>query len=107
MREGTQWCVAWNAATRSLRALPLVEHLRRVNGEIVAGVVPAEHAVAVMDTLEAACGYERELKRVLRRRAELEKGTEHGREGQTTGTTDECEKGVPEGSVQQAGGHSG
>jgi hypothetical protein len=76
-----QWAVVWNADTRSLRALPLVEHLKRVNGEIVAGVVPAEHAVAVMESLEAACGYERELKRVLKRRADAEKGIDHGREG--------------------------
>lgn len=55
-----------------MRAVPLVEHLKRVNAEIVAGVVPDEHAIAVVDSLEQACGYEREMKRLLRRIGERE-----------------------------------
>ena len=52
-----------------MRAVPLVEHLKRVNAEIVAGTVPDEHAIAVVDSLEQACGYEREMKRLLKRLA--------------------------------------
>lgn len=62
------WVVAWNAGTRSMRCAPLVEHLKRVNAEIVEGVVPDEHVIAVVDSLEQACGYEREMKRLLRNR---------------------------------------
>ena len=61
------WVTTWNASTRSMRCVPLIEHLKRVNAEIVAGIVPTEHAIAVLDSLEEACGYEREMKRVFRK----------------------------------------
>lgn len=55
-----------------MRCVPLIEHLKRVNAQIVGGTVPEEHAIAVLDSLEEACGYEREMKRVFKSRLKAE-----------------------------------
>lgn len=104
MNIDQSWAVVWSASAKAMRAVRLREHLRRVNREIVEGQTPDEHVIAAMDTLEQACGYEREMKRLFRRIHE--ERMSHGSEGSQAGSAKEALQ-VSEDQEKQSGAKAG
>jgi len=56
-------------AKGGLQAEPAVEYLTRVNRDYVEGKMPERFVLGVFDSLTAALGYNRELKRIMRQKS--------------------------------------